>query len=131
LTKRARDKFEQIRHDNAPQASRFARCFEQMKDPYHLSEAIKESGFSRDSYSFHFYKRRRTVERPFYHTEPQNIDLLPKDPKARAKANLKIDTVIVSGLAIEQNDGSYEPTGNELLQEFDPAEPTVPLEAIL
>src|SRR5258708_26874767 len=113
FTNRARDEYKQMTRHNAPQASRFARCFEQMKDPYHLYEAIKGS-FSRDSYSFHFYKRRRTVERPFYHTEPQNIHLLPKDPKARAKANLKIDTVIISGLAIEQGDGSYKPTRDEL-----------------
>ena len=123
LTNRARDEYEQMSRHNAPQASRFARCFEQMKDPYHLYEAIKGSGFSRDSYSFHFYKRRRTVERPFYHTEPQSIHLLPK--------RAKVDTVVISGLAIEHGDGSYKPTGDELLRAFDPEEATVPLEAIL
>jgi CRISPR-associated Csx14 family protein len=130
LTQSARDQFERMRRENGMQASQFARCFEQMKDRYHLAEAIHGS-FSRDSYSFHFYKRRRTVERPFFHTEPQSIHLLPKDPKARAKAGLNIDTVIISGLAVEQDDGSYDSTGEELVKQFDPAELTLPLEAIL
>src|SRR6266566_1510354 len=123
LTERVKDEYERMRRHNAPQALRFARCFEQMKDPYHLYEAIKDSGLTRDSYSFHFYKRRRTVERSFYHTEPQNIHLLSK--------RVKVDTVVISGLAIEQSDGSYKPSADELLQKFDPAEATVPLEAIL
>ena|GEM_PF-6377558 len=59
----------------------------------------------------------------FYHTEPQSIHLLPK--------RAKVDTVVISGLAIEQDDGSYKPTGDELLQAFDPEEATVLLEAIL
>src|SRR5260370_14336063 len=123
LTARVKKEYERKLHDNAPQALRFARCFEQMKDPYHLYEAIKDSGLTRFSHSFHFYKRRRTVERPFYHTEPQNIDLLAK--------KAKVDTVVISGLSIEQNDGSYKPTGDELLQAFDLEEPTFPLESIL
>jgi len=59
----------------------------------------------------------------FYHTEPQSIHLLPQ--------RAKVDTVVISGLAIEQDDGSYKPTGDELLQAFDPEEATVLLEAIL
>lgn len=123
LTARVKEEYERMLHHNAPQASRFACCFEQMKDPHYLYEKIKGSGFSRSSYSFHFYKRRRTVERPFYHTEPQNIHLLLK--------GAKVDTVVISGLAIEQGDGSYKPTGKQLLQAFDPEESTVLLESIL
>lgn len=122
LTNGVKNEYERMSRHNAPRAERFAICFEQMKDPYRLKKSIKGSGFTRDSYSFHFYKRRRTVERPFYHTEPQSIHFFPK---------AKVDTVVISGLAIEQPDGSYKPTGDELLQAFDLEEASVPLEAIL
>ncbi len=128
LTANVKKAYKLILHDNAPQALRFARCFEQMKDPYHLFEAIKDSGFTRDSHSFHFYKRRRTVERPFYYTEPQNIEQINIRQLSKGA---KVDTVIISGLAVEQNDGSYKPTAEKLLQAFDPEEPTVSLEGIL
>ncbi len=128
LIMRVKKEYERLLHDNAPQALRFARCFELMKDPYHLFEAIKDGGFTHGSHSFHFFKRRRTVERPFYHTEPENIELFNiKKPSKGAK----VDTVIISGLAVEQNDGSYKPTAHRLLEMFDQEEPTVPLESVL
>ncbi len=122
LTERVKDEYERMRRQNQFRARRFTACFEQMKNPYRLKDKIHGSGFNRGSLSFHFYKRNDTAERPFYHTEPQGIHFFPK---------AKVETVIISGLAIEQDNCSYEPTGDELLQEFDPAEATVPLEAIL
>ncbi len=122
LTERVKDEYERMRRQNQFRARRFTACFEQMNNPYRLKDKIHGSGFNRGSLSFHFYKRNDTAERPFYHTEPQGIHFFPK---------AKVETVIISGLAIEQDNGSYEPTGDELLQEFDPAEATVPLEAIL
>lgn len=128
LTASVEESYKLLLHDNAPQASRFARCFEQMKDPYHLFEAIKDSGFKHESHSFHFYKRRRTVERPFYYTEPQNIELLNI---RQISKGAKVDSVIIAGLAVEQNDGTYKPTAEKLLRDFDPKESTVSLESIL
>src|SRR2546429_5983652 len=43
LTVSVKKAYQLMLHDNAPQALRFARCFAQMKDPYHLFEAIKDS----------------------------------------------------------------------------------------
>ena len=77
-----------------------------MGPPYRLFETLKGKGFVKDSFSFHIYKRRRTVERPFYHTEPESIHLFPK---------AKVESVVISGLAIEQPDGSYKPTAKEML----------------
>ncbi len=122
LTERVKDEYERMRQQNQFRARRFTACFEQMNNPYRLKDKIHGSGFNRGSLSFHFYKRNDTAERPFYHTEPQGIHFFPK---------AKVETVIISGLAIERDNGSYEPTGDELLQEFDPAEATVPLEEIL
>jgi CRISPR-associated Csx14 family protein len=128
LTARVKKEYERMLHDNVPQALRFARCFELMKDPYHLFEAMKDSGLTRDSHSFHFFKRRRTDERPFYHTEPENIELFNMNQPSKGA---KVDTVIISGLAVEQNDDSYKPTAHELLQAFDKEESTLPLESVL
>lgn len=125
LTQRAGNEFQQMRKYNVTRAKRFERCFELMKDLYHLYEA-RHGSFSLASHSFHFFKTRRTAERPFYHTEPQSIDLLMEKAK-----KARIDTVIISGFAIEQDGGAYEPTGEELLQAYDPAEPTVPLESLV
>lgn len=122
LTEGVKDEYERMQRQNQFRARRFTACFEQMNNPYRLKDKIHGSGFNRGSLSFHFYKRNDTAERPFYHTEPQGIHFFPK---------AKVETVIISGLAIERDNGSYEPTGDELLQEFDPAEATVPLEAIL
>lgn len=128
LTTTVKQEYKQMLHDDAPQALRFARCFELMKDPYHLFEAMKDSGLTRGSHSFHFFKRRRTDERPFYYTEPENIELFnPNQPSKGAK----VDTVIISGLAVEQNDGSYKPDADTLLRKFNPQESTEPLESIL
>src|SRR6266568_2114959 len=122
LTERVKDEYERMRRQNQFRARRFTACFEQMNNPYRLKDKIHGSGFNRGSLSFHFYKRNDTAERPFFHTEPQGIHFFPK---------AKVETVIVSGLAIERDNGSYEPPGEVLLRKFDPAEPTVPLEAIL
>jgi CRISPR-associated Csx14 family protein len=107
VTERVQNDYKQMRIHDRPRADRFLICFEQMSDPYRLKSRIHGSGFTRDSLSFHFYKRRRTVERPFYHTEPKSIHLFPE-------AN--VEKVIISGLAIEQPDGSYKPTGKEMVK---------------
>lgn len=121
LTESISDEYKKMRHGNEFRSRRFTTCFEQMKNPYRLKDKLHGT-FSRGSLSFYFYKRNRTAERPFFHTEPQGIHFFPE---------AKVEKVIISGLAIEHDDGSYEPTGEELLHTFDPTERTVPLEAIL
>lgn len=120
VTERVQKEFERMQVHDSPRADRFAICFQQMRDPNRLIGTLKGKGFIRNSFSFHIYKRRRTVERPFYHTEPEGIHLLPK-------AN--VEKVIISGLAIEQSDGTYKPTVQEMLQY--PLEPTVSLTTLL
>ena len=118
LTEKIAKNYQDMQNSDAFHAGRFATCFEYMKNPYHLKEHIHGS-FSHNSLSFHFYKRRRTDERPFYHTEPQGIHLFPK---------AKVKKVIISGLTIER-EGIYEPTAKMHLQSYDAAEPLVPLDA--
>lgn len=120
VTERVQQEYTLMQTHDTPRANRFAICFQQMRDPNRLKGTLKGSGFTRGSLSFHIYKRRRTVERPFYHTEPQGIHLFPK-------AN--VEKVVISGLAVEQSDGSYKPTAQEMLH-F-PLTPTVPLTTLL
>lgn len=98
LTKKVEEEYLRMYGHDAFHARRFATCFEQMKNPYRLHEHIHGS-FSRNSLSFHFYKRPRTAERPFFHTEPQGIHFFPK---------AKVEKVIISGLSIER-ERIYEP----------------------
>ena len=120
VTEKVQQEYEKMLVHDSPRAARFATCFQQMRDPNRLIGTLKGSGFTRNSLSFHIYKRRRTVERPFYHTEPQGIHLYPK-------AN--IEKVIISGLAVEQGNGTYQPTVEAMLHY--PLKPTVPVNTLL
>lgn len=91
--------------DGGKRAKNFMTCFEQMQDPVRLKGGLHAS---RDKFAF--YKRRRTVERPFFHTEPNPINLFPNKP---------VKKVIICGLSIEQDDGSYKPTMETLLNRHD------------
>jgi len=93
-------------------ATNFLTCFEQMQDPVKLKGGAKAS---RDK--FGFYKRRRTAERPFFYTEPNPINLFP---------HKTVEKVIVCGLSIEQDDGSYKPDMDTLLNRND-LKPVKPL----
>lgn len=93
-------------------AQEFLTCFRQMQDPNRLRAQIH--GTFDD---FHFFKRRRTRERPFYYTRPNPIHLYPKLP---------VEQVIITGLSVEQGNGQYEPNADDLLT-HDDREPYQPL----
>lgn len=120
LTRRAREDFDRMRWRDAPTAGRFAVCFRQMRNAFRLQGQVHGT-IGGGSLVFHFYKRRRTVERPFYHTEPEGIHRFPQG---------RVERVIVSGLAIER-EHRYKPTGEQLVQAYDPEEELVPLETVL
>lgn len=86
-------------------AKNFMTCFEQMQDPVRLKGGMHAS---RDKFAF--YKRRRTAERPFFYTEPNPIHLFP---------NKSVEKVVVCGLSVEQDDGSYQPDMDSLLKRND------------
>ncbi|MBE3561751.1 MAG: hypothetical protein IMW89_21390 [Ktedonobacteraceae bacterium] len=121
LTRRASEEYQRMCKRDVNHAREFMKCFKQMMYPYNLQKNQEERGIIPGGlHPFSFFKRRRTVERPFYHTEPYPISHFPKK---------KVDTVIISGLVVKQ-EGVYEPTGEELAQSYDPKEPTFPLESV-
>lgn len=83
----------------------FLTCFEQMRDPFAVKERVHGT-FDR----FHFFKRRRTRERPFFFTEPNPINLYPERP---------VERVTVCALAVEQGNGQYDPTADQILADLD------------
>ncbi len=93
-------------------AREFLICFRQMQDPNRLRNQIH--GTFGD---LHFYKRRRTRERPFYYTHPNPIHLYPQQP---------VEDVIITGLSVEQGNGQYEPDADHWLAHND-REPYQPL----
>ena len=94
----------------------FATCFRQMHNArslarrahgsFHYKEKSKDKKKAL-SLQFHFYKRHRSVERPFFYTEPQDIC-----------SNIKGDVqhVVITELEIEE-DGEYR-WGDELVKAF-------------
>ena len=101
LSETAYTQYQSWTHRGSNFAGEFMTCFKQMRDPNRLKDRIHGT-FNK----FHFYKRRRTRERPFYYTEPNPIHLYPQQP---------IERVIVCGLSVEQGNGQYEPTAQQLL----------------
>ncbi len=97
--------FNELWERDRNRAEVFRTCFEQMRQPERLKNGVHGT-FG----TFHFYKRRRTPERPFFYTKPNPIALYP------TKA---VNHVVVCGLSIEQGDGQYDPTADELLAKAD------------
>jgi len=93
LSQTALDQYRTLCETNSNSASEFKKCFEQMRHPGHLqSENGMHHVCSGRGRTFHFYKRPRTPERPFYYTLPNPIHLYPKRP---------VDRVVVCGLSVE------------------------------
>jgi len=91
LTKEVVEKYRDMRQFDVTRAVNFAKCFDQM----HFASRLDRHSHDIYSYKglhFHFYKRRRTVERPVFHTKPTDI-------KANPEADIK--RVVVSALPIE------------------------------
>jgi CRISPR-associated Csx14 family protein len=120
LTSSARKAYERMLREDRFHAERFSRCFEKMKNPLLLKAKIHGSGFTRGSLSFHFFKRGETAERPFYHTEPEDVYYFP---------NVPVEKVIISALEIER--GGHYKAGEQLVRAYDPKEATIPLDDIL
>ena len=90
----------------------FATCFRQMHNARSLARRAHDSFPYKDkkkalSLQFHFYKRHRSVERPFFYSEPQDIC-----------SNVKADVqhVVITELEIEV-EGKYR-WGDELVKAF-------------
>ena len=97
--------YEQYRHwaeQGSHYVHEFLTCFKQMRDPVLLKNRMH--GTFGD---MHFFKRRRTRERPFYYTLPHPIHLYPKK---------RVEQVIICGLSVEQGNGQYDLPADELLK---------------
>lgn len=112
LTRTAFERYQAWESQGSHFADEFMTCFEQMRDPMRLKARVHGS---RDEFSF--YKRPSTRERPFYYTQPNPIHLYPQRP---------VERVVICGLAVEQGNGQYEPTMQQLLETVD-REPVVRL----
>jgi hypothetical protein len=118
LSSTAFARFEELWRHNRNRAEEFRKCFRQMRQTGRLkSENGMHGTFGNKGATFHFYKRRRTVERPFYYTRPHPIHLYPEK---------EVRQVVVSGLSVEQGNGQYDPPVTELLSNAD-LEPKYPL----
>src|SRR5207249_10404537 len=106
---------ERMCRKDALRARKFAECFEQMRSADRLARGSSQHGYIRGKIFpdrpmlFHFYKRDRTVERPFYYTLPEGIHRYP---------HADVRQVVVCGLAVERGHGDdvYEPGKEELLE---------------
>jgi CRISPR-associated Csx14 family protein len=108
ITKDAAKKYHKLRAQNAERARGFATCFKQMRYVTRLISGTHDTfhykGKDR-SLEFHFYKRIRTVERPFFFTEPQDVCVHPTG---------KVENLVIAELEIEVN-GNYK-QGPEILK---------------
>ncbi|HEU5226296.1 MAG TPA: CRISPR-associated ring nuclease, partial [Ktedonobacteraceae bacterium] len=110
LTEHAAEQFRAIWHHDRPNAKEFKLCFERMRFATQL-RTLSHDIYSRklskgehDIYSqdlssltFHFGKRRRTTQRPVFHTVPKDI---------KNCADKEVDRVIISELEMKAN-GKY------------------------
>lgn len=108
ITPNAAAKYRKLRQGNAQRARGFSTCFKQMRyvprliNGAHQVYPYKGKG---QSLEFHFYKRTRTVERPFFFTEPQDVCVNP---------DAKVEHLVITELEIEVN-GEYR-QGPEILK---------------
>lgn len=118
LTERAKKEFDKL---GGGSAEAFLTCFKGMRSPQHLATALHS--IARKSRSSHFYKGGNTAERPFFHTEPEDILNYPHS---------KVEKVIVERLAKHRNEKVYEPTIEALEKTpYSNGEKLYPLEEIL
>ncbi len=105
LSKTAYEQYQRWKKQGSHYAGEFLTCFKQMRNPYALKNKARGT-FG----EFHFYKRRRTRERPFYYTRPNPIHLYPQKP---------VEQVIICGLSVEQGNGQYDHPAEEWIQRDD------------
>jgi len=120
LSQTALDQFDQMWRSDRNRAETFRKCFGQMRQPGRLkSDNGMHGTFGANGVTFHFYKRRRTPERPFYYTLPNPIHTYPKK---------EVHQVVVCGLSVER-ENQYEPSADDHLRKAD-REPHCPLSGL-
>lgn len=95
------------------------KCFGKMRFANKLRRGVHGNFSTRSSRAvFHFYKSGRTPVRPFFHSEPKDINACPDND---------VERVIISELEIERGDNYRQ--GEEILQSLKfPLTPTIPVE---
>jgi CRISPR-associated Csx14 family protein len=129
VTEHVRERYKAMQDRDATRASRFADFFRQMRyadtladKKLHLHGYIEGISPEGKPMLFHYFKRRRTAERPFYYTWPEGIHRYP---------HADVRKVIICDLAIEQDDGSYDPPAEVSLQAAREATKTYTVETLL
>jgi CRISPR-associated Csx14 family protein len=98
LTKEVIERYREMRRFNVTHAQNFRKCFQEMHYAVRLDQRSKDIHTYKGKH-FHFYKRRRTPERPVFYTDPVDI---------KANPDAYIERVVVVALEIEV-EGTYPP----------------------
>lgn len=115
LSQKAFDQYKCYSASRNSSDNKFLNYFKHMQKPVELKNGIHGT-FN----EFHFFKRGHTKERPFFFTEPNPIHLYPERSVKR---------VIVCALAVEQGNGQYTPTAEEIQADID-KHPKFPLSSL-
>jgi CRISPR-associated Csx14 family protein len=91
LTREVAEQFRTMQRFDVTHAVNFRKCFEEMHFAVRLDQRSKDI-YSYKGKHFHYYKRRRTAERPVFCTEPVDI---------KSNPDAEITEVIVTALPIE------------------------------
>lgn len=105
FTEQALQRFNNLWKNNRALAEELRSWFKLMQNPEHLRAGIHGT-FSQPGATFHFFKRRRTAERPFFYTQPNPVHLYPEK---------EVSSLVLHGFSKEQGNGAYEPTVEQLL----------------
>jgi len=122
FTQSAYDQYCELAQGRSEQRRVFDEYFALMRDPWFLSSSNgKHGSWKASGKRFHFCKRPRTAERPFFYTLPGPIDLFPR----RA-----VNEVVICGLSREV-EGTYVPPAQHWLDrgDFEPVKALADLPA--
>lgn len=124
FTAYAAEQFRKMRDHDVTHARSFEICFDEMRSAPDVRKHSHhtESGKSPQSRRlvFHYFKRRRTPERPMFYTLPKDIKSVPDS---------EVNDVVVCSLEIER-EREYRPIAEILATPGFSLEPVVPLDAL-
>jgi len=122
MTERAATRYRKVFAHDAKHKRWLEKCVRKMRFSNKLRHGVHGNFSIKSSPNvFHFYKSMRTQVRPFFHTEPKDINACP---------DRNVERVIISELEIEKGDVYKQ--GEEILRSLKfPLSPTIPVENIL
>jgi len=122
MTEHAATRYKKVFAHDAKHKKWLEKCLGKMRLSNKLRHGVHGNFSTKSSRAvFHFYKSMRTPVRPFFHTEPKDINACP---------DRDVERVIISELEIEKEDEYKQ--GEEILRSLKfPLTPTIPVETII